>query len=161
MLSKALLSTAVTLLVTFSAQAADMKTKIEIKKAELAVSDAKSGLTSSCGNSDLNVEFDWSAYDKYDYKKMRTEQEKIIRFSGALVKEIFSDLSEICTVGEFSELYKDEVSKIKTIKISGQSDQDVRDASFKLGDDGKTLSLILNASAAYNSKYADLLKSLW
>lgn len=146
---------------TFSINAADMKTKIEIKKAEESINTAKASLISSCGMKEVTFKYDWSSYDNYDYKKLRRSSDQIMRFTGALVVRLIEDLEEICTEGEYAEMYKDELSKISMIKVSGHKEQELRDASFELGDDGKTLSMELHASSAYDSKFEKLIKSLW
>lgn len=161
MLNKSIMTASLIIATAFSVNAADMKTKIEIKKAEESIEIAKAKLISACGNKSIDFNIDWTNYDSYDYKKLRRAPEQIARFSGALINKLIEDLSEICSQGEYADMYKSELTKISKVDISGNKDQETRDASFKLDNEGKTLVISLNASSSYDSKYSELLKSLW
>jgi hypothetical protein len=161
MFKKNIITISLLTLSTFTANAADMKTKIEIKKAEESIQEAKVKLVNACGNKDVKFNIDWTNYDSYDYKKLRRSQEQIVRFSGALIVKLVENLTEICSQGEYAEMYKSELTKISQINISGHKDQELRDASFKLENEGETLLMELNASSAYDSKFEKLLKALW
>ncbi|MFT6909918.1 MAG: hypothetical protein ACJAS1_006645 [Oleiphilaceae bacterium] len=161
MLKKTIITTSLLIAATFSVNAADMKTKIEIKKAEENIEVAKAKLISACGNKSIDFNIDWTNYDSYDYKKLRRTPEQIVRFSGALINKLIEDLSEICSQGEYADMYKSELTKISKVEITGHKDQETRDASFKLDNEGATLVIVLNASSSYDSKYSKLLKALW
>ena len=54
MLKKTIITTSLLIAATFSVNAADMKTKIEIKKAEENIEVSKAKLISACGNKSID-----------------------------------------------------------------------------------------------------------
>lgn len=142
-----------------STAVAGMDEKIAQKTASSMLDEAKQTVVTSCGNPKLDISIDWSAYDKYDYTSLRREPKQIMTWAGALGKQILEDLAEMCSKGPHADLFKEEITKLTSVKFYGQKAQDTNNAEFAL--EGNTLSVALNASSAYNSKNKELIKKVW
>lgn len=138
---------------------------IEVKaKRMMTEGKAKSELArvvAACGNESLDTQFDWSAWDGYDFKSARLDEVKTTGWLGGLINYIYDDMVKLCTTTEHSALYKGEFSKVATIQFLGQESVKARKTAFALSDDGTVLNVSLNPNAAYDSSTLKYMKSAW
>ncbi|WP_282177890.1 hypothetical protein [Vibrio nereis] len=115
----------------------------------------------ACGNPVLDTNFDWSAWDNYDFAEARLDQVKTTGWLGGLINYIYDDMVKLCTTTEHAALYKAEFEKVKKIQFVGQESVKARKAEFALAEGGSVLNVALNPNAAYDSSTLKYLKQAW
>jgi len=110
---------------------------------------------SACGSTELSGEMDWTNWGTYDYEKMGQEKDDVIVWVASMLKNVFSDLVELCE----DEDFKEELQKITTIAASGQKELGTYHINFSL--DGTTLLVCMNADAINSTQNKDRLKAVW
>ncbi|VAW66604.1 hypothetical protein MNBD_GAMMA08-2936 [hydrothermal vent metagenome] len=141
---------------SFSAHAG-IKDKKAMKTATETMNAAITAAKTSCGSAKLEGKIDWSNWDTYKYEKMSLGRSKdqVLSNAGTLLKDAIGAMAELCKDADF----KEEVSKVTSIVVSGKKDQEAMYIDFKL--DGTTLNMALNADTIGSWKNKDLLKKIW
>lgn len=147
-------------MMSLSAQASiEVKAKRMLTENLMAENVAK--VKQACGNPVLEANFDWSAWDSYDFSAARLDKVKTTGWLGGLVNYIYDDMVKLCTTTEHAALYKAEFAKVKKIQFAGHESVDAKKANFTLAEGGSVLNVALNPNAAYDSSTLDYLKQAW
>lgn len=147
-------------LVSVSAQASiEVKAKRMLTENTMTENVAK--VQAACGNEALATNFDWAAWDDYDFAEARLDKVKTTGWLGSLINNIYDDMVKLCTTTEHAALYKEEFQKVQQIQFVGQDSVEARKAGFSLDDGGSVLNVALNPNAAYDSSTLKYLKQAW
>ena len=136
----------------------------EKKAKRKLIESTNSNLTSTqkkCGNSQMKVEFDFDKYKAF----MKANAEKLgtthfaYSYADRNTYQVLTGLSDLCKDAD----YKEEIGKLRTIKVIPNSNYDDQKSNFKLSDDGKTLTAVLqtNSRTRSYSDYVKQMKSAW
>ncbi len=118
-------------------------------------------VVAACSNESLDTQFDWSAWDGYDFKSARLDEVKTTGWLGGLINYIYDDMVKLCTTTDHAALYQAEFSKVTTLQFLGQESVKARKTAFALPDDGTVLNISLNPNAAYDSSTLKYMKAAW
>ena len=143
---------------------------IQNKKA-MRASDAKVAKSletakTACGNKNLKVDMNWDAFKKYvkddkvakAIKKGGDKEVFVFSYAGERGAAILGGLANLCKDKD----YKEEISKVETVKIIPTADFMSSTSVFKLADSGKTIEATPTLRMSRNaSDFARKLKKLW
>jgi hypothetical protein len=134
---------------------AGIKDKKAIKGSEKTIATATANVKAACGNAKLDAKIDWNNWEKYDYKKMNTTKQDVLRFTGGLAESVLNSMAKLCKDPD----YKAELAKITLLNFDGKKDQKSMYVAYKL--EGNKLAISLNADGVSSWKNANLLKAVW
>jgi hypothetical protein len=114
-----------------------------------------------CGNSAMKVEFDFDKYKAFMKANAAKLGTKHFAYSYAdrNTFQVLTGISDLCKDAD----YKEEIGKLKTIKVMPNSNYDDQKSNFKLSEDGKTLTAVLqtNSGTRSYSDYVKQMKAAW
>lgn len=155
------LASVITALLISTTASASIEVKAKRALTEATMQSEITKVTKACDNKALEVNFDWSAWDSYDFKQERLDEVKTTGWLGPLIDSIYDDMVKLCTTTEHAALYKQEFAKVTKLQFSGQDSIKARKSAFSLSEEGKVLIVKLNANAAYDSSTLKYIKEAW